>query len=60
MRPHDLRHTFVALWVMLGCNAKEVIKVAGHSSVAFTLDRYGHLYEVDDDELADDLDRLIS
>jgi len=59
LRPHDLRHTFVALWVMLGRNAKEVSKVAGHSSVAFTLDRYGHLYEVDDEGLADRLDALI-
>ena len=44
---------------MLGRNAKEVSKVAGHSSVAFTLDRYGHLYEVDDEGLADRLDALI-
>jgi integrase len=59
LRFHDLRHTFVALWVDLGRNAKEVSRVAGHSSVAFTLDRYGHLYEQDDDGLADALDRLL-
>lgn len=60
LRVHDLRHTFVALWVSLGRNAKEVSKAAGHCSVAFTLDRYGHLYEVDDDGLADELDRLLA
>jgi integrase len=60
LRFHDLRHTFVSLWVALGRNAKEVSKVAGHSSVAFTLDRYGHLYEQDDDGLADALDRLLA
>lgn len=60
LRFHDLRHTFVALWVSLGRNAKEVSKVAGHASVAFTLDRYGHLYETDDKGLADDLDRLLA
>lgn len=60
LRFHDLRHTFVALWVALGRNAKEVSRVAGHSSVAFTLDRYGHLYEVDEASLADDLDRLLA
>ncbi len=59
LRFHDLRHTFVALWVDLGRNAKEVSRVAGHSSVAFTLDRYGHLYESDDDGLADALDALL-
>jgi integrase len=60
LRFHDLRHTFVSLWVALGRNAKEVSKVAGHSSVAFTLDRYGHLYEQDDEGLADSLDRLLA
>lgn len=59
VRFHDLRHTFVALWVSLGRNAKEVSKVAGHSSVAFTLDRYGHLYDVPDDTLAHRLDALL-
>jgi len=59
LRFHDLRHTFVALWVSLGRNAKEVSKVAGHSSVAFTLDRYGHLYDVDDDGLTDRLDQML-
>jgi integrase len=45
LRFHDLRHSFVALWVAAGANVKEVSVRAGHSSVAFTLDRYGHLYE---------------
>ena len=59
LRFHDLRHTFVALWVSLGRNAKEVSRAAGHSSVAFTLDRYGHLYETDHDGLADELDAML-
>jgi integrase len=59
LRIHDLRHTFVALWVSLGRNPKEVSRAAGHSSVAFTLDRYGHLYDVDSDTLADELDALM-
>lgn len=60
LRFHDLRHTFVALWVSLGRNPKEVSKAAGHSSVAFTLDRYGHLYDTDHDGLADELDAMLS
>lgn len=59
LRFHDLRHTFVALWVSLGRNPKEVSKAAGHSSVAFTLDRYGHLYDEDSEGLADELDGLL-
>jgi hypothetical protein len=32
---------------------------AGHSSVAFTLDRYGHLYEDAEDQISDRLDALL-
>ena len=59
LRFHDLRHTFVALWVAAGANVKEVSVRAGHSSVAFTLDRYGHLYEDQSDTLAERLDDLL-
>ena len=55
---HELRHTFVALWIAAGANPKEVSVRAGHSSVAFTLDRYGHLYEDLRDEIPDRLDTL--
>jgi integrase len=57
---HELRHTFVALWIAAGANPKEVSVRAGHSSVAFTLDRYGHLYEDLQDEIPDRLDTLLS
>ena len=50
--------TFVALWIDAGLNPKEVSIRAGHSSVAFTLDRYGHLYELADDTM-DKLDALL-
>ena len=36
LKIHELRHTFVALWVAAGANPKEVSVRAGHSSVAFT------------------------
>ena len=60
LRPHDMRHTFVSLYIALGRGALEVSRAAGHSSVAFTLSRYQGLYAQDDSGLADDLDRLIS
>ena len=44
LRIHDLRHTAVALWIAAGANPKEVAARAGHASVSFTLDRYGHLF----------------
>jgi hypothetical protein len=48
----------VALWVAAGVSPKEVSIRAGHSSVAFTLDRYGHLYEDAGDDVPDRLDAL--
>jgi integrase len=56
LRIHDLRHTAVALWIAAGANPKEVSARAGHASVSFTLDRYGHLYPEADDALRARLD----
>ncbi len=58
LRIHDLRHTAVALWIAAGANPKEVAARAGHSSVSFTLDRYGHLYPEAGSALRDRLDVL--
>jgi integrase len=58
LRIHDLRHTAVALWIAAGANPKEVSARAGHRSVSFTLDRYGHLYPEADAVLRDRLDAL--
>jgi integrase len=60
LRPHDLRHTAVALWIAAGANPKEVSVRAGHTSVAFTLDRYGHLFEGHDAELRERLDVMLA
>ena len=46
----------MALWIAAGANPKEVSVRAGHTSVSFTLDRYGHLYPSDLDALAERLD----
>jgi integrase len=58
LRIHDLRHTAVALWIAAGANPKEVSVRAGHTSVSFTLDRYGHLFPGHDAELRDRLDAM--
>ena len=58
LRIHDLRHTAVALWLAAGANPKEVAARAGHASVSFTLDRYGHLYPEADTALRDRLHAL--
>jgi integrase len=58
LRIHDLRHTAVALWIAAGANPKEVSSRAGHASVSFTLDRYGHLFPEADDALRNRLEAL--
>lgn len=56
---HGLRHSFVAIMVAAGCNVREVSEWAGHNSVAFTLTRYGGLFEDGSDEAVDRLDALL-
>ena len=56
---HALRHSFVAIMVAAGCNVREVSEWAGHNSVAFTLTRYGGLFEESADAAVDRLDALL-
>jgi integrase len=57
---HGLRHSFVAILVAAGCNVREVSEWAGHNSVAFTLTRYGGLFEDSSEAAVDRLDALFS
>ena len=56
---HTLRHSFVAILVAAGCNVREVSEWAGHNSVAFTLTRYGGLFDEGTDAAVDRLDSLL-
>ncbi|MCU1495996.1 MAG: Phage integrase [Acidimicrobiaceae bacterium] len=56
LRPHDLKHTGVALLAAAGVDPMEIARRAGHSSVAFTYDRYGHLFPEADTMAASKLD----
>ena len=56
---HGLRHSFVAILVAAGCNVREVSEWAGHNSVAFTLTRYGGLFEDGSNQAVDRLDALL-
>ena len=42
-RIHDLRHTHITDLLAAGVHPKVVSERAGHSSIAFTLQRYGHV-----------------
>jgi integrase len=43
IRVHDLRHTHATHLLAAGVNPKIVSERLGHTSVAFTLDTYGHV-----------------
>jgi hypothetical protein len=49
----------VAILVAAGCNVHEVSELAGHNSVAFTLTRYGGLFEDGSEAAVDRLDALL-
>ena len=54
----DLRHTHASLLLQAGEHAKVVSERLGHSSVAFTLDTYGHLMPGMEEAAAAKLDGL--
>lgn len=60
LRPYDLKHTGVALLAAAGVDPMEIAQRAGHSSVAFTYERYGHLFPEADTMAAAKLDLVRS
>lgn len=56
-RFHDLRHSSVALAIADGAHPKAIQERMGHSSITVTLDRYGHLFPVLDEDIASAFDR---
>jgi integrase len=57
LRSHDLRHTAASLLIRQGASVKAVQKTLGHKSAVVTLDRYGHLWPDELEDLAERLDR---
>jgi integrase len=60
MRIHDLRHSAVAILIAQGVHIKAISELLGHSSVAFTLQVYGHLLEETKRETAAKMDSALS
>jgi integrase len=50
LRFHDLRHTCASMLIEANVHAKGISELLGHSSIAITMDRYGHLYKDREDE----------
>ena len=58
IKTHDLKHTGVALLAAAGVDPSEIARRAGHTSVAFTYDHYGHLFPETDRNAAAKLDAI--
>lgn len=56
---HEARHTYASLMIAAGVNAKALSTYMGHSSIAITLDRYGHLMPGNEGEAAVLLDAYL-
>jgi integrase len=54
-----LRHTYVTELLRAGVHPKVVSERVGHSSVAFTLQRYGHALPDMQQNAADETERLV-
>ena len=40
---HDARHACASLWIAAGLDVKVISEYLGHSTIAVTMDTYGHL-----------------
>ena len=60
LRIHDLRHTAASLPISHNVHPRIVQEHLGHSSIAITMDRYGHLYPEDRLPVAKVLDSVYS
>lgn len=58
VRPHDLRHTSVALAIQAGWHPRKIQEMLGHSSIEVTFGTYGHLFDSLHSEGADRLDAI--
>ena len=59
MRFHDLRHGYATLALQNGVDVKTVSNNLGHSTTAFTMDKYGHVTETMMKDSADKMQRFI-
>lgn len=56
---HEARHTCASIFIAAGVNAKAISELMGHSSIAITFDRYGHLMPGSRDEARELVDAYL-
>jgi integrase len=57
---HEARHTYAALMIAAGVNAKALSTYMGHANISVTFDRYGHLMPGNEAEAAGLLDAYLA
>lgn len=60
LHPHELRHTAASLAIAAGANVKAVQAMLGHARASITLDRYGHLYPADVEQITGVLNTMLT
>lgn len=60
MTLHEARHTYASLMIAAGVDIVVVSRAMGHSNIAVTVDRYGHLLPDSVGDAASKLDALIT
>lgn len=58
LRPHDLRHTAIALAIQANWHPRKIQEMLGHSSIEVTPGTYGHLFDSLHSEGVDRLDAI--
>lgn len=53
IRIHDFRHSHASYLIEKGVNMYKISKRLGHSSIAITMDKYGHLLDRQEEEIID-------
>lgn len=56
LRFHDLRHTYAAFLIAQGAHPLAIKQRLGHSSIAVTMDKYGHLFPSLEEKLTEGLE----
>lgn len=59
VRWHDLRHTFATLLINQGENIKFLQQQMGHASIKTTIDDYGHLFPVNNEQVGGRVDQQV-
>ena len=59
-RFHDLRHSCASLLIAQGASSREVMEQLGHSTIVMTLNRYAHIFQEAQREMATKMGNVLT